>query len=72
MTYLQFELLNSLCHSENFFFEGCLLSFEVAQLLLEALTFCILITIVPIYLLCYAMELIRQGFPGILALHGEY
>ena len=71
MPYLQLELLNSFGHSQDLLLQGCLISLEIAQLLVKTLRFSRLIAIMSINFFSYAMELVSKSFPGILALHSK-
>ena len=72
MTYLQLKFLNSLGHSKNFFLQSCLISLEVAQLLVKTLGLSILIAIMSINFFGYAMELVCKSLSSVLTLHGQY
>ena len=58
LTYLQLEFLNSLGHPQDLLLQGCLISLEIAQLLIKSLGLSRLIAIMPVDLFGYAMELV--------------
>ena len=58
LTYLQLKFLNSLGHPQDLLLQGCLISLEIAQLLIKSLGLCRLIAVVPVDLFGYAMELV--------------
>ena len=58
LTYLQLKFLNSLGHPQDLLLQGCLISLEIAQLLIKSLGLCRLIAIMPVDLFGYAMELV--------------
>ena len=72
LTYLQLKFLHSFGHPQDLLLQGCLISLEIAQLLIKSLGLSRLIAVVPVDLFGYAMELVSQSFPGILAFHSEH
>lgn len=69
---LEFELLNSLSYPQDLLLKGCFVIFQVAQLLLQSLSFGILVAVVPRYLLDDPVQLVGEGLARILALHGQH
>ena len=66
------KLLNALSHANDLLFKRGLLRLEVAQLLVQSDALGAHRTVVPVDLLLDAMQLVGQGLPRVLALHGEY
>jgi hypothetical protein len=52
---LQFEFFDSLRHSKHFFLEGGLVSFQIAELLLESLGLSLLVAIMSRYFLDHSV-----------------
>ena len=71
LTYLQLKFLNSLGHPQDLLLQGCLISLEIAELLIKSLGLSLLVAIVSVDLFSYSVELVCQGFTGILALHRQ-
>ncbi len=71
MSDLELKLLNTLLDSNNVLLEACLIVLELRDLLLKPGPLGPLISIVALYLLLDAVQLVGQGLAGVLLLHGK-
>ena len=71
LTYLQLEFLHSLGHPQDLLLQGCLISLEIAELLIKSLGLSLLVAVVPVDLFSYSVELVGQRFSGVLTLHSQ-
>ena len=72
LTDLEFKLFDSLGHTQGFLLESGLVSFQVAELLLESLGLSLLVAIVSSYFFDDSVQLVRQCFSRVLAFHGKH
>lgn len=66
------KLFDTLGHAHNFLLECCFLSFEIAQLLVQADRLRAHHTVVSGDFFLDAVEFVSEGFTRVLAFHGEY
>ncbi len=71
MADLKLKLLNTLLYPDDVLLKGGLIVLELGDLLLEAGALGLLVVVVALDLLLDAVELVGQGLPGVLLLHGE-
>lgn len=68
---LQFQLLNSLGHAQHLLLKCGFVRLQIAKLLLESLTLCLLVAVMAGNILNHSVQLVSQGFSGVLAFHRQ-